>query len=153
MFNDTLRTFDLQQHKTSSTHRSGHTFDLVITKRVDNDLLISSNVLSYSPSDHSYNICHLRFPYPTRSKVKVSKRNLNAINMDSFAKSLQLANFGSETNTLDELVNIYNSNLLSVLDEHAPVSCRTLTSRPSCQWYTADLREMKRKIGNLRGGS
>ena len=149
IFNDTLRTFDLQQHIISPTHCSGHTLDLVITKRVDNDLLLSTNVLSDAPSDHSYIICDLRFPSPRRSKLQVSRRNYNAIKMDSLVESLQLADFGSETNTLDELIYLYNSNILSVLDAHAPLLCRTLTSRPSCQWYTGNLREMKREIRRL----
>ena len=98
IFNDTLRTFDLQQHIICPTHCSGHTLDLVITKRVDNDLLLSTSVLSDAPSDHFYIICDLRFPCPRRSKILVSRRNYNAIKMDSFVESLQLADFGSETN-------------------------------------------------------
>ena len=43
-FNDILKTFDLIQHVASPTHSSGHTLDLIVTKSIDNDLIISTNV-------------------------------------------------------------------------------------------------------------
>ena len=44
---------------------------------------------------------------------------------------------------LDQLVSIYQNDLLSVLNKHAPLKTRTFTIRPQAEWYTADIRKAK----------
>ena len=41
---------------------------------------------------------------------------------------------------------MYNSSLKHVLDIHAPLKQRMVSSRPDTQWYTSDLRRMKREL-------
>ena len=63
-FMDILETFDLQQHINGPTHCSGDTSDLLITKRINSDSIISTNVFTDAPSDHSYIISDVYFPLP-----------------------------------------------------------------------------------------
>ena len=79
---DHLNTFDLRQHIKGPTHRSGHTLDLIITKRLDCDSIISTRVFSDAPSDHSYVICDVYFPAPKLFKVQVNTRKIKAIDME-----------------------------------------------------------------------
>ena len=44
---------------------------------------------------------------------------------------------------LDQLVSIYQNELLAVLNKHAPLKTRTLTIRPQAEWNTADIRKAK----------
>ena len=44
---------------------------------------------------------------------------------------------------LDQLVSIYQNELLAVLNKHAPLKTRSFTIRPQAEWYTADIRKAK----------
>ena len=127
-FMDILETFDLNQHINRSTHSSGHTLDLVITNRSSSSLIISTSIFSDAPSDHSYIICDVHIPRPkvSKSKIQVSSRKLKDIQIESFIKNIQQADFGSSNDSVDRLVDIYNSNLLDILDIHAPKKCRNV---------------------------
>ena len=54
-----------------------------------------------------------------------------------------------ENDSVDDLVNRYNNNLFTVLDDFAPLVNRTVTSRPFCEWYTDELRQTKREVRRL----
>ena len=139
-FMDILGTFDLYQHIHTPTQYSGHILDLVITKRSNSDSIYSTDVFSDAPSDHSYIICNVDFPCLKAPQLCITKRNIRSIKIESFIESVKEVGFDSDTDTIDRLVEIYNSNLLSVLDTHAPLTCKNLTSRPKSQWYSDDLR-------------
>ena len=47
--------------------------------------------------------------------------------------------------SLGELVDEYNTTLKSLLDRHAPLKTKTITLRPTAQWYTEEIRSEKRK--------
>ena len=95
---------------------------------------------------HTYIICNVDFPCLKAPQLCITKRNIRSIKIESFIESIKEAGFGSDTDTIDRLVEIYNSNLLTVLDTHAPLTCKTLTSRPKSHWYSDDLREVKREV-------
>ena len=148
-FSDILATFDLFQHIHHPTHLTGHTLDLVITKCSNSDSIYSADVFSDAPSDHSYIICNVNFPYLKPSKLSISTRKIRSIKIGSFIESVIDANFGSDTDTLYMLVEKYNSHLRAILDNHAPLISKTLTSRPKSQWYSDHLREIKREVRKL----
>lgn len=69
-FLDILESADLVQNVTGSTHRSGRTLDLIISRDYNN---IVSNVRVYRPdiSDHGLIICSLRCPiHPPKARVQ-----------------------------------------------------------------------------------
>ena len=60
---DVLGKYDLTQHVSVPTHRSGHTLDLIIT-RCNGELLLSNHVADYVcalPSEHAHTF--LRYTY------------------------------------------------------------------------------------------
>ena len=148
-FMDILETFDLNQHINRPTHSSGHTLDLVITNRSSRSHIITTSIFSDAPSDHSYIICDIFHPKAPKTRMQVSSRKLRDIQIESFIEDIQQADFGSSNDGIDRLVDIYNSNLLDILDIHAPKKCRTVTCRPQTQWYTDDLRDAKRELRRL----
>ena len=119
---DILETFDLNQHINCPTHSSGQTLDLVITNRSSSSHIISTSIFSDAPSDHYYIICdvHILRPKASKSQIQVSPRKLRDIQIESFIENIQQADFGSNNDSVDRLVDIYNSNLLNILDIHAP---------------------------------
>ena len=98
-----LNTFDLKQHIRSPIHCSGHTLDLLITRHLNSDTIISTNVFSDAPSNHAYIIFDLHFPGPKRSKVLVNARKIKSINMELFVEDLNQIDFGTENLPVDEL--------------------------------------------------
>ena len=129
LFNEILTMFNLQQHVYGPTHQGGHTLDLVITRQIDCGYIASSKTFSDTLSDHSYIICELCFPSPVLPKINISTRKTKSIIIDNFKHDLQLKSFGSYGDQVDYLVDRYNSNLRAVLDSHAPLIHKQVTSR------------------------
>ena len=50
---------------------------------------------------------------------------------------------------LESLLTLYNTTLIGLLDKHAPLKTRTITSHPSAPWNTEDIREEKQKRRTL----
>jgi hypothetical protein len=46
---------------------------------------------------------------------------------------------------VEEIVDIYNTNLRSLIYLHAPIQTKQITIRPNSQWYTTELRDAKRE--------
>ena len=76
-----LETFNLKQHINVSTHRSGHTLDLVIT-RSDENVASKFDVYDPSISDHFVVSCMLSLPSFERKEICC--RKLNSIDMQTF---------------------------------------------------------------------
>ena len=74
-FLDILDTFDLQQHVKGATHRSGHTLDLLISRKVDHPI-VAMDVVPGLPSDHSAVLTTLNFVSPATSKKRITCRKL-----------------------------------------------------------------------------
>jgi hypothetical protein len=86
-FMDLLDSMDLVQHVCSSTQVSGHTLDLIITRKMDT-IITSPPINDTFLSDHSTVLCDLNL---TRAAVKpgeTSCRKLKGIDFDSFKKDI-----------------------------------------------------------------
>ena len=46
---------------------------------------------------------------------------------------------------VDEMVNLYNVSLNSVLDKHAPLLKKNIVIKPKSPWYTGELRNIKKE--------
>ena len=135
--------YNLFQHVSGSTHRRGHTLDLIITRK-DESLIKEVEILHDIYSDHRVVTCKLNFAKPPRSKILVTCRNNKTFDSDRFRLDL--------TDALSQLildqdisVDTYNATLGKVYDAHLPLQTRWVTHRPCCAWYTSDLRAMKRE--------
>ena len=51
---------------------------------------------------------------------------------------------------LDSLVNCYNNTLSDLLDRHAPLKNRIVTSRTMVPWYNEEIK-LAKKEGELSG--
>ena len=47
--------------------------------------------------------------------------------------------------SLNELVNLYNTTLSNTLDAHAPVITKTIRSRPLVPWYSVEINKARRE--------
>ena len=131
-FMDILDSVNLSQHVLGSTHRKGHTLDLIITQHNSN-LVTDVRILNDVFSDHQVVTCKLNCPRPPLSKIPLTFRSTKQLNGDVFIATLKesLADQDLSVKTdIDEMVDIYNSTLKDIYDKLAPVQTRVVNHRP-----------------------
>eukprot|EP00057_Strongylocentrotus_purpuratus_P003585 XP_003726953.1 PREDICTED: uncharacterized protein LOC100892737 [Strongylocentrotus purpuratus] len=147
-FLDMLEGFDLKNFVRYTTHKSGHTLDLIIS--LADDHLVSAVTSSSSlPSDHSVIECSLHVARPMPLRVRKSFRKLKDIDLEEFQQSIVNSNMCSNTldnsENLEALTNQNDAELRRLLDQHAPLSEKEIILRPKAPWYTNTLRNAKRE--------
>ena len=84
-----LQDFQLTQHVSDSTHKTGNTIDFVITHMHEN-LLISVVVRDYALSDHHTVECTLNINIDKQNIRFALKRSLHNIDMNAFSSDLDV---------------------------------------------------------------
>ena len=145
-FLDLLKSCDLQQHVMSSTHKSGHTLDLVLS-RTNDDLVLSTEAEDHGFPDH-YPVCStLNLSKPPLSVNRVTYRSFRKIPCDVMEAAIKESRLGNVTSdiSLQELTEVYDSELRKIADQLAPVKTRFITQRPKADWYNDTIRLAKQK--------
>ena len=140
-FNNLLDQVGLVQHVSDATHRGGHTLDLVLSRSQDT-IVQDTHAEDHGFPDHYPVFLHLLTERPANPihTVCYRKINLNAVVKDMH-ESLIVGDHSEQS--LDQLVSIYQNELLAVLNKHSPLKTRTFTIRAQAEWYTADIRKAK----------
>ena len=91
--------------------------------------------------------CQLQLKRAPLTKSKVSYRNVAAINMDALRKDLSNSSLCKNIESLDlnDLVDCYNKTLESVLNHHAPLKTKIVTTRPVVAWFNEEVKSAKRQ--------
>ena len=90
---DTQRMFDilssagLRQHISGSTHKRGHTLDVIISRECE-ELVTKPSVVRGLPSDHFAVKCDLSVKRPNVLKQTVRFRKLHAINLKDLSNDI-----------------------------------------------------------------
>ena len=134
----------LQQHISFSTHISGNTLDLLISRTLDSNLIHDVWPGAYF-SDHCLAFFTINVSMPQLSRKKVSFRKVKAIDITSFTDDLSASELCQHPPSEPALlVDCYNTTLAELLDCHAPLKTKTVTVRPQVPWYSEEIREAKR---------
>ena len=107
-FNDLLDSMNLVQHVKGSTHRHGHTLDLIITRR-EEKLIANVQVLSDVYSDHKVVSCTMNYSKPPPSKVPTTYRSTKTLDATKLQSDINdaLSKIDSLFKpSLDQLVSI-----------------------------------------------
>ena len=143
-FMNILESFNFCQHVNERTHRAGHILDLVITRN-DENILQSVTVQDSGISDHYTVKCELQFKKPRFERKTVTFRKLKSVDTYSFNEDIGHSRLFLESpNDLTGEVELYNSELLAILDNHAPLATQQVTIRPAAPWYTDKIKCEKR---------
>ena len=147
---DMLSTFNMLQHVNDPTHSSGHTLDWVIS-RSDDDILSSVDV-SVPLSDHHCINAILNLKKPPLPTKTITFWQYKKIDKERFLADLEESNLIKEpVDTLEELIDQYNSTLCDLLNKHAPLKTKNITIWPIVHWYsyeTKSLKVIRRKCEN-----
>ena len=118
---------------------------LVITRDTEYILNAISVDDSSEISDH-YTVCaDLRFVKANWERKRICGRKLKAINLEHFRQDVAMPHLLSESsNDLLTLLHLYNSELSSVLDKHAPLKSRMVTILPAAPWFSEEIKLERR---------
>ena len=126
------------------THKNNNVLDLIITRSGETSV---SNLSVHDPviSDHFVVHCSLTIKKPPDAKITVMTRKLCNIDSDSLCTDIHYFSslYNSPSLGLSELCDQYDSVLFSILDKHAPLRKRVITSRPRAPWYSEEIKEQK----------
>ena len=144
-FLDLLSSIGLQQHIDFSTHVSGNTLDLLITRPSDSRLIRGVQPDAYF-SDHCSMLFSINTSKPQLSRKEVSFRKTKAFDTTAFMKDLSASRLCQDPPSQpDELVDCYKTTLAELLDRYAPLKIKTVTVRPQVPWYSDEIPEAKRE--------
>lgn len=144
-FLDLLDSHNLIQDVSGSTHKDNHTLDLMITRACD-DIIESWSTLNPHRSDHSAIHSKLSLARPRPPKVKKLYRKIRGVDPIEFRNDVIASTlFSSPASNVNDLCDQYDSELSKVVDVHAPLKTRFVTSRPSAPWYSEEIATEKRK--------
>ena len=140
-----LNDTNLQQHVTSATHYRDNILDLVITPVTDS--IVTDVSVESLLTDHHIIVCKLVSNKPRPIRKEIIYRNIAAIDKQTFAHDLcdtQLV-----TTPADDIVTLcdqYKSQLLALIDDHAPVIRRTVNVRARQPWRNDELQIMRQHV-------
>ena len=139
-----LEHFDLNQHVKFPTHIHGHSLDVMIFSK-------GCDVLSVSPSDaisdHFSVIADLKIPTDHSHTVSqtITYRKLKAINMEAFKADITNSDLiKNPKSNATELAQQYDSVLSTLIDFHAPLVTKKISTKPPNRWMTPTILASKR---------
>ncbi len=128
-FHDILDIYGLQQHVTETTHTSGHTLDLIISRENDDFVSTLSSHIGL-PSDHIAVKCLINIKRPSPTRKRVYGRNLRNNDMTQLhADILSSSLMTHPARDVELLSEQYDTVLGEIINNHAPLSGRDIILR------------------------
>ena len=145
-----IDSFELHQHIQSSTHKSHHCLDLVLSrKRVENldEVVHSWHVQDCCLSDHYAIFLSIKTMKPALKRKEVHYRKTKSVRFEVLQQAILTSSLCNDEVLsgldINGLVGLYHSELRAILDTLAPVITRTITLRPHAKWFTDEIRQAK----------
>jgi exonuclease III len=151
-----LDSCGLKQHVDKPTHKKGHTLDVLITKDTS---LFATNISVSDPclfnnhgkpsGDHFAITFDVSTQKPSAVQKHVSYRKFRDINVDAFKEDVKSTIINIKEESVDNLLEAFNTGLKDLINVHAPLCHRAITLRPNAPWYSDELRMAKRQKRKL----
>lgn len=150
-FMDLLQIHDLHQHVDCSTHKAGHTLDLVISRATD-PIISKVSVTSSEISDNksvTFSIEHTADKNYPQAKLQ-PRRDLRHVDCKTLTSEINsnLSGFDTSPTYPDSILDIYTCAVISALDEIAPSMLRRPRKRRTPTWYCEELHAMRKLSQN-----
>ena len=134
-FNDMLDSLGMINHITFPMHKQGHTLELFIKE--ENSPLIMKVTRGHLISDHHFIHAHLNICKNKPKVNDVTYRKYKQKDKIAFKEDLQRTlEVEHATHDFRSLVTRYNSDLMQVLDRHAPEKRRLVKVTHKQPWFT-----------------
>jgi len=140
---DILRSANLRHHVQERTHIYSHILDLVISR--DDDNLIKGMFVSSMLSDHFLININISVQKQSVSAKDISYRKYKSIDKEAFLADLRVSSLVLDPpDDVDHLVDLYDSTMRDIVDEHAPLKTKEMPSQPMLPWYNKKIQATKR---------
>ena len=142
-FADLLESLCLTQHVKSPTHVMGHILDLIISCSSDNIIKGTPSPDSFL-SDHCSVLCCLNVRKVLATVKHISFRKLKSLDLVAFKNDIassDLCNIASKD--CNEVAELYNNCMHSILDHHAPMTSKRVLACPSAPCMSRNIIEAK----------
>ena len=142
-FADLLGSLCLTQHVKSPTHVMGHILDLIISCSSDNIIKGTPSPDSFL-SDHCSVLCCLNVRKVLATVKHISFRKLKSLDLVAFKNDIassDLCNIASKD--CNEVAELYNNCMHSILDHHAPMTSKRVLACPSAPCMSRNIIEAK----------
>lgn len=139
-----VNSFGLQ-HVGGSTHRLGHTLDLVLS--IAECGLVRESCIGerIGESDHNSIITSVRVHKPTLPVKTITFRPFKSLDLRAFSNDLSDTPFVCQpSHDLGEIVGQLSSSITSVLDTYVPWRRKTFVIRPRNPWFSDDIAARRR---------
>jgi len=138
-FDELLNVFNLIQLVRTSTHISGHILDFLLTRA--NDDVVHDVKVSDMISDHCLLTSSLNLPKPKVEKDVRTFRKIKNIDKAKFCSDLNEAIGSIRTDdNPDFIAGDLNQAMLAVLDLHAPVQTKVVSTKSRVPWFNDEIR-------------
>ena len=108
---------------------SGHTLDVIMCRDTDN--LVQEVQVGDMITDHHLLLCNVHHPRPHLQKTKIITRAFHFIDLPSFRTYIAQGLGDLDDNLpVTDLLDIYDMQLTTVLNKHAPSKEKTIVIRP-----------------------
>ena len=146
----TIEALGLQQWVDFETHCLGNTIDLIFTELASNTEMLRCTPGPFI-SNHCVVKCEIKYKRDRPIEENITYHKINKIDTNAFVKYFVL------TGIIDDLdptmmIHVFQHELSTVLDEHAPIVTRKLPVRETKPWFNEDIKEQKQKVQRVRYG-
>ncbi|KAL8581889.1 hypothetical protein ACOMHN_010263 [Nucella lapillus] len=136
-----LTSYELVQLVDKPTRKT-HILDWIISREAF-DLVRDVFINDYLRSDHSATLCSLNMTKPAQKTRLVTRRNIKAVDCDTFGTEAAAQLRGRPPSS--EAALYFDFALRSFLDTHASATTKRITDRPSAPWHTPNIRTAKKQ--------
>jgi hypothetical protein len=133
----------LEQHVNFSTHIAGNCLDLVITESTNGVCVLKCEQGNFL-SDHCAVHVVINVKKENITSKTVQFRNWKSISHSEFSDDLAKISVNSED--VNIFVNLFESEIQSVIDKHAPIKKQTRICRTKKPWFSESILESKRMV-------
>ena len=125
------------------TQRKNHILDWVVAKENDNTIH-NVDVVDKCISDHYVITFHMNVSKPKPLKKLVTSRDIKNINEGTFSSEI-IKSFSTIEGDVDKLAIYYDSELKRILDVHAPLKSRKVSTRKPAPWLNSEVKSAKKE--------
>ena len=134
ILDDSIQAFGLDQVVDQPTYKNGNILDLIMIEDWHNDREYKVQVSDFL-LDHKFFTLKLSLLKESVSYKHVMTRNLKELNKVSFKEKLATINLCTTDASVTQLAKTYDSKILEILNDLAPIKKRLIKERDPCYGY------------------
>ena len=145
LFHETLVGLGLRNHVDFATHHLRNSLDAVMS--FQDDSIVNTVAQGKLFSDHHWVLFNISSSSSMHRVDEIAYRKIKFISADAFAGDIshELDRMNVDKLDLEPCLTLYNSTLVKILDQHAPIKKKSVPNRKRVPWLTGAIREEIRK--------